>query len=289
MRAGDTVTLRVRSVAGVTEIVGTLVSIDDSRLQVRRRDGATVEIERAAIEAGRVVPPRPARAITPDELERIAALGWRAIERELLGEWILRASGGFTARANSCLAVGDPGLPLADAVAAVERWYRARELPPRFQAPPGFDPGTGWTAAVPDHVMTAEIAHVVRGMVVPDAEVRVDDEPDDAWLAVYGRDGGHAVLTGHPCVGFVSVPGRAIARVAVDGRWAGVFAVEVDAAHRRQHLGTAVTIAALKWAVRNGARHAYLQVRADNDVAIAMYERLGFATHHDYVHWLRDA
>jgi hypothetical protein len=41
-------------------------------------------------------------------LERRALPGWLALH-EPLGEWTLRAAGGFTGRANSCLAVGDPG------------------------------------------------------------------------------------------------------------------------------------------------------------------------------------
>lgn len=62
-------------------------------------------------------------------LERAAAPGWRAAEEERLGDWLLRAAGGFTGRANSALPVGDPGMPMAEAVEATCRWYRARGLP----------------------------------------------------------------------------------------------------------------------------------------------------------------
>ena len=55
-----------------------------------------------------------------EDLERAAALHWQAPETEPLGEWRLRAAAGFTGRANSALPVGDPGLPLPEAVAAVE-------------------------------------------------------------------------------------------------------------------------------------------------------------------------
>jgi hypothetical protein len=48
-------------------------------------------------------------------LERAAASGWRGTEEASLGGWLLRAAGGFTGRANSALAIGDPGMPLAAA------------------------------------------------------------------------------------------------------------------------------------------------------------------------------
>ena len=44
-------------------------------------------------------------------LERAAAAGWRGAEEEWLGGWLLRATGGFTGRANSALATGNPGRP----------------------------------------------------------------------------------------------------------------------------------------------------------------------------------
>ena len=73
-------------------------------------------------------------------LERAAALHWQAPETEPLGEWLLRAAGGFTGRANSALPAGDPGLPLAEAVTAVEDWYRRRDLRPMIVLPQGAGP-----------------------------------------------------------------------------------------------------------------------------------------------------
>lgn len=69
------------------------------------------------------------------ELEEAAALAWRAPLEQRLGGWLLRAAGGFTGRANSALAIGDAGRPIGDAVAAVRRWYEARQLPPMIAIP----------------------------------------------------------------------------------------------------------------------------------------------------------
>ena len=300
MDAGDTVSLRVRTANGVTEAVGVVLERSPDVLVLRRRDGSVTEIEVAAIEAGRVVPPGPARRIGVADLEAVAAAGWRALETAPLGQWLLRASGGFTARANSALAVGDPGRPLVDAVAAVESWYGERSLPARVQAVPGDVEGAlaarGWTHTGANEVMTAEIAHVLRPLTGMDQpEVRVDGTPDPAWLAGYRAATGplppvaERVLANHSRVAFLSIEADAIARVAVDGRWAGLFAVEVVPAARGRGLGRAISAAALRWAAAAGARHAYLQVAAGNEAAHGLYERLGFAVHHHYTHWVTSA
>jgi N-acetylglutamate synthase len=305
VRAGDVVSLRISTADGPSEVVGTLVAASAEALSVRRRDGTVVEVAVDAVVTGRVVPPAPSARVDVAELHRVMASGWRALEAEPLGEWLLRAGGGFTRRANSALVLGSPGVPLDAAVTRVEKWYGDRGLPPRLQIPASQGSGLadvigprGWTAATTTSVMTAEAAAVLRsardvGGTIP---VRVDPEPDDGWLAAYRSDAhplpavARAVLVNHDRVGFASVRSAAgqclaVARVAVDGRWAGLFAVEVDPAHRRQGLARAVTTTAVRWAVERGARRCYLQVTADNGDAIGLWTRLGFVHHHDYVYW----
>jgi len=120
------------------------------------------------------------------ELEVIAAKGWRAQEEERLGGWLLRAAQGFTGRANSALAAGDPGIPLAEAVQAVRRWYAERDLPAMVAVPyPLGRPGDsdtdrflgqhGWgIRADPAVVMIAPPVAVAR----PQLAERVDLHPE---------------------------------------------------------------------------------------------------------------
>ena len=64
--------------------------------------------------------------------------------------------------------------------------------------------------------------------------------------------------------------------------WVGLRAVETHPDHRRRGLGLAVVAALLDWGAERGATTAYLQVTSDNAAALALYERLGFTTHHAY-------
>jgi ribosomal protein S18 acetylase RimI-like enzyme len=232
------------------------------------------------------------------DLELLAARGWRGLEEDRLGDWLLRAGGGFTGRANSVLVVGDPGMPLPDAVDAVTRWYAERGLPPCAQlagvqsrAADAAFAAAGWEQASAALVLTAPIG------TPPPVDVPVDlsPKPDDAWLSGYRYRGAELppvaaeVLTNAEDVVFASVrlepapaPLAAVARGVLTDGWLGVTAVTVAEEHRRRGLATAVMAALQGWAAERGAHSVYLQVAADNTPARALYRRAGFIEHHRY-------
>jgi ribosomal protein S18 acetylase RimI-like enzyme len=287
--------------------VGVLTSWNDGVLLITRRDGETVRIPESALVAGKVVPPAPARRRGPaasyEELAHVSARAWRPVESERLGEWELRAAGGFTRRANSVLPLGDPGIPLDEALSVVRRWYGDRGLPAYAQTATGAE-GTqellcaelerrGWVREVSAEMWIGALAPVAdrdepTGVVL-------SREAGADWLARYQRKGmsevALKVLRSGPSVWFATVPGEAggapaaIGRCVVDGRWAGFAAVEVDPALRRQGLASAVMAALARQALDEGASAAWLQVETDNAGARALYAGMGFAAHHAYHHY----
>lgn len=289
-----------------TDTVGVLTSWDDDgTLAITRRDGGIVRIPASALVAAKVVPAAPARrrgpAATYRELARVASRGWPALESEPLGAWELRASGGFTRRANSALPTGDPGLPLDAALDAVRRWYGDRGLPAYVQTATGAE-GTqellgaelerrGWVREVSAELWTGSLAPVADR--AEGAGVLLSRSADEAWLARYQRrsvsEVALRVLTAGPSVWFATVPGEgapaAIGRLVVDGRWAGFAAVEVDPALRRRGLAREVMAALARRALEEGASAAWLQVETENTGARALYTGLGFGAHHAYHHY----
>nr|WP_308437551.1 GNAT family N-acetyltransferase [Kitasatospora xanthocidica] len=257
--------------------------------------------------AGKVVPPFPARraplpVTSPVELQRIAGRGWPAVEQEPLGEWTLRASAGFTRRANSVQALGDPGMPLPRALAAVRAWYAERGLPSYVEVITPGSPeelraeldrlGAGYA---PTLVRTAPLAGLARTGRGHD-RVRLARTADAAWLSLYRRVSGdpaveeaaRQVLHGGPSVWFATVPGApgqpplAIGRCVIEGPWACFGAIEVQPHARRAGLATAVMAVLASRAAEEGASGGYLQVEAENTGAIALYDGLGFTTSHTY-------
>lgn len=291
-----------------TDSVGVLTSWDDAVLLITRKSGDSVRIPESALVAGKVVPAAPARRRGPSatfpELARATARAWQPVESEALGEWTLRASDGFTRRANSVLPLGDPGLPVADALTHARAWYAARKLPAYVQTATGAE-GTqellcaeldrhGWRREVSAEVRIAALAPIAD-LDADVSAVRLTRTLDETWLRRYQRfgepgPGVRSVLTSGPSVWFASVAGTgeipaAIGRCVVDGRWAGFMAVEVAPDQRRRGLATSVMTALARQALDEGASAAWLQVETDNDGARALYDGMGFAPHHHYHHY----
>lgn len=197
-------------------------------------------------------------------LERATAEHWQAPDRGELGEWRLRAAGGFTGRANSALPLGDPGMPLAGAVDAVQAWYRSRDLPAMIVVPRPLGSvgppaagapcasldrllaARGWTIrSGPAIVMTAAIAGLPRhdagmyGAGVREAGVReagvraagvtvgLASEPSPDWLSIYRYRG--QPLPDNALNLLLSAPWQAFATAVRDGRPAAVGRVSVAA------------------------------------------------------------
>jgi ribosomal protein S18 acetylase RimI-like enzyme len=299
---GARVSVRRRVPEGrLTDVLGHLLEVTDDHLEVLGR-GEVLQLPVVDVTAAKVVPPATPRrgwevpSVSPDDMQRICWAGWPAREVELLGDWVLRAHGGITGRANSAMAVGDPGMPVPEALRAVQAWYAGRGLPPLLQLPLA-DPvnlamsDEGWQRLHVTVVQVAPIAPVLAQ--VPDVTVRpvVEPTPSSDWLSVMHDldddvDGHVAILAGPPVVGFATLyqgtDPLAIGRVSVEGEWCGITSVDVVPAARRRGLGSQVMATLLDWAQQQGARSSYLQVRAANAGALKLYDALGYVTHHPY-------
>ncbi|MFE2290431.1 GNAT family N-acetyltransferase [Streptomyces sp. NPDC059452] len=246
---GKRVSVRRRSEGGgagaeFTDTVGVLTSWDDGVVAITRRSGESVRIVESSLVAGKVVPAAPARRRGPaasfEELAAVTARAWQPVESEALGEWRLRAAGGFTRRANSVLPLGDPGMPLGEAFGQVERWYEERGLPPYVQTATGAE-GTqetlcaelerrGWRREVSAQVRIAALAPV--GDLDADVSaVRLTREPDAAWLSRYQRfttPGPHVlrVLGSGPSVWFATVAGESESADESEGESAAAAGAE---------------------------------------------------------------
>jgi N-acetylglutamate synthase len=288
----------------MTDLLGVMESWSAEETTIRDESGALTSIALAHIVTGKPVPPRPSvrMRVSPEDAEHRALGSWPAPESVPLGSWVLRAAEGFSSRANSVLAAGDPGVPFEAALERAVEFYTRRALPVWAQVVTGSDAHTqfehaGWVPARPGEDDTlfqlgsvALAARALRG--VAPRRVEVGTTVPAAWLAADERARSHgaaalAVLEGPAEVGFVSVHGDggpllARGRAALSGDWAGLTDIWVAPDQRRRGLALVVMQALVAWAAERGAGTAFLQVRADNPAGLALYDRLGFRTHHAY-------
>lgn len=290
----------------MTDVLGICESWQDGVTTVRREDGSLVEIPIASIVSGKPVPPRPSvhRRLGATEADRLALPGWQPVETEQLGDWTLRAAGGFSSRANSVLALGAPGVPLADAVARVGEWYAARSLPARAHVHPGGAEAEafvaeGWAAYDQTLLMLASVSRVLRRLRRDAvAEPHHDPTLDAGWLATDERASRHGeaartVLEAGE-VTFATVRAEddsvlARGRAAFHGDWVGVSSIWTREDLRGTGLGTAVLASLLEWGAERGATTSYLQVVEANEPARLLYEARGYEVHHRYVYLVRYA
>lgn len=282
------------------DVLGVLTSYTDGVLVIHRRDGSDVAVPEAEVVAGKRVPPPPAPRPpdTKEGLALVSAAGMPAVETQTLGDWLLQAADGFTGRANSVVPAGDPGVPLADALATVRAFYAERGLPPLIQTVVGSSledslASAGWvvrpSGKTPTSLVDVKVARLSDLSLPAAPSVELESSLDDEWLALYGRSASPAarhVLTGGGqapvALARLGNPLQAIGRGVVTGPWLGIGAVEVAPDARRRGYGLAIMAALLEWGRQRGARWSYLQVGTDNEAAQALYERLGYRTDHQY-------
>ncbi|HWI44225.1 MAG TPA: GNAT family N-acetyltransferase [Nocardioides sp.] len=260
----------------MTDLLGTCLSWDEQACVVQPEDGEPVTIALTDIVSGKPVPPRPSvrHRVSVREAEGRTGALWPDLERVPLGQWELRYDaapvGRVRKRANSCLAVGDPGVPIADAAEEVLAFYRARSRDPLAQVEAGSAVedqlrGLGWhdLGHGEAELRLAAVSRVRRTLRRPEATVE---------LSVSGTLATATVGTGCDPIGE--------AQARLDGDWLGVFGLTVDPAHRRRGIASALLSELLDWGAEQGALTAWLHVETANPEGQAFWEALGFAAHH---------
>jgi N-acetylglutamate synthase len=248
-----------------------------------------------------------------ESLEIACSRAWPPVVEEPLGNWRLRWADGFTGRANSVLAVGDPGRPVPEALHAVCDFAHVRGIRPMAQVRRDSPnehaiAAAGWVEAKAHrrgHEVTVLTAPLAAGRIFPresDASgpsdaaflTKVTDEPTPGWWQLgLGADedspAARRVLTGGKVgYGVATLDGATtgVVRGALVDDWLHVGRLEVDPVFRRRGLASALMGALHTWGVEHGAGRAVLEVAEANSGALALYAGLGYAPHHRYRYWV---
>ena len=241
------------------------------------------------------------------QLERLLLKVWPAAETEERGKWVVRASDGFTKRANSAFAIAQ-GATLARAdIDALIKYYSHRNQDTVVRLSPLVDPAVfakldalGFAAIEPTYCLFHSDCSVIAGA---DPAVSHADAPSENWVAANGA--AYGGIKNRPqqllditrriaCpVSFATVHdgNREIAwglAAATDG-WVCLLNLVVDPAWRGAGVGRRLVRSLIDWGVDNGARRCFLQTLQDNAAAVGLYRGLGYSVAYSYYHRVRAA
>lgn len=249
--------------------------------------------------------------------EEAAINGFPPLRQVVLGDWLLRFSGGGRRTANSATPLREPQGDLDAVIATAEALYTAHELPTIFRIPSFLDPAVDARLAAHGYTDEGEscIIEGPLGAIITAAEpfgggvaVSLHDRPTDEWFAAMVRLQGERpefrsfYSDFHPIyrqiVGSVALP-AAFASFVADGAPValayGVIhrgmlcfeSVVTDAQHRRRGYSRRVLAALAGWAQQQGVDMATLQVEASNTPGRALYYSIGMTTELHRYHYRR--
>jgi ribosomal protein S18 acetylase RimI-like enzyme len=298
---GKRVTIRLREPSGgFRDIVGILQS--ERKLINAKSETITFSPDEIAI--WREIKPLPDLAGKGApysqriiELEKLSDLTWPAERVIEYGKWRIRISDGLTMRANSTLPTGsaphgEPPSDLAEAVKYVTDLYRENGLTPTFTVPlPLYEEldkyleDNGWKIKVGANYLIRDIGSVDL-TCYPEFTVEISDNPSKSWLDIRSDQALEKLMLRHPARYGAIKSGEeiiAVGRIATFGSWAIVARLFVDPAHRGKGLAKILMNHLMASASGDGAAKIALQVDDENGAGMALYQSMGFRTHHKYI------
>lgn len=242
--------------------------------------------------------------------EEAAINGHPPLQQVVLGDWLLRFSGGARRTANSATPLREPQGDMAAVIATTEALYRLQGLPTIFRLPSFLDPAIDADFAARGYTEEGESC-IIEGPVDPiiaaaapfggGEVVSLHPRPTDGWFAAMARLQEQAAwfhVLYRQITGSIALP-AAFAALAVDGAPVALAygiihrgmvcfeSVVTDARHRRQGYSRRVLAALASWAKGQGIGMATLQVEAINTPGRTLYHSIGMTTELHRYHYRR--
>ena len=243
-----------------------------------------------------------------ENIERatLAAVCPQTVE-EIAG-WLLPMDVGTVGRAISAVPLShdfqqNMQQDVASLVANIESRYAAQGFNAAFRLPDvaSFAPmhqhlaSLGYRKEQPTLVQvgSATLMRTMAGKLSAD----VADKPDAAWAALFLGEGFDPVDGAHRVKLLSRAADAAFASVRVDGvtvaggagnfshGWASVHGMRTAMSHRRLGLAKQVLASLAQTALDRGHDNVFLQVEAENALALALYQQAGFQTAWTYAYW----
>jgi GNAT superfamily N-acetyltransferase len=295
---GKRLTIRLHEASGgYRDIVGIL----ESPSTLRHKDGREITFSQNEIAIYREIIPLSESAgkgaplsIRIIELEKLLNSTWSATEQFMHGQWLFRASGKYTMRANSVLPQGAPpfGKPekeINEAIKDVITFYSERDLEPIFHLPlPLYQELFNYLIA---HGWREKLRAQVQVIDIPVSEIdsdlvlEVSATCNSEWLLVQGDEKLLDIMDKTQALYYIlkkQDTAVAVLRAGISDDWAVISRLFVKPEYRGNKFSQELMHLVFRDLRSAGITKAALQVDLSNEAAMALYKGLGFRKHHEY-------
>ena len=189
-------------------------------------------------------------------------------------------------------------MPLADSVEHVIKIYGEKGLTPTFTLPlpiyqelDEYLESQGWQVKVGAQFLIKDIG-LIEKEIFSQNDFEILDYPSEEWLGLQSDHGLEKLMQRYPArYGVIRSGGSVVAvgRIATLGTWAMATRLFVDPSHRGKGLAKQLMLRLMAAAKEDGATKIGLQVDLENAAALALYDSMGFRSHHKYVYRVLEA
>lgn len=246
----------------------------------------------------------PAETFTIRRLEEITLSALPALQTAFYDGWVLRASQGYTRRANSVNPIYPSSQDVNTKIDFCEQWFAAHNLPTIFKLTPGSQPDN-LDALLESRGYSREAETRVKVMALdtlespPAGRVELLTQPNDQWQNHFFRMNSvkeqffpvmqymlNSISLPICCAAvYLHDQVAAVGLGVLDDGFISLYDIVTAPEQRNQGLGKQLLLHLLNWGKSQGARQACLAVVAANAPAVRLYDKLGFREVYPY--WYR--
>lgn len=233
------------------------------------------------------------------QIEARSLNAWAAPQSMLIDGWIARFAYGYTKRANSVSVLYEGDRPIAEKIEICQQIYTQQNLPLIFRlsplAPIELNDKLAELGFEQFDLTSVKIKDLSQFEQVAIEHLQIDSDYSK-WLKCFAQVCQVSIADQQQLAKILAsiIPAKAFAVLwkenepiavglaVLEDKDVGLFEIETRESYRRQGYGRSLILGLLSWAKQQGATTAYLQVVADNQPALKLYEKLGFTELYQY-------
>jgi len=238
-----------------------------------------------------------------NELEAIELASfnsWPALEQEILDNWYIRFSNGYTKRANSVNILKNNESDLLDKINYCEEYYKSKKQPVIFRLVSFYDNEKLMKSLTEKEYIKIDDSSVLyQNISNSNIHMKINSMTLEDWLTpfceIYKKDINlqkeHISLLNridksqilYHLIKDENQNNASCGVGVIDNKYFGIFDIGTNEKQRKKGFGIRLLREMLHWAKNNGSTKAYVQVLSSNQNALNLYKKLGY--NHCYNYW----